>query len=110
MEEYIDSYKRLIYTQIEELDDSTKEGKDKFNDFIIELEACNYILMVCKDLEKLNSNKIIYKDKGKNVKLRYQLNVVKNFIRHMPYKNEHEIMFKKNANKVLQWLFFTIKE
>ena len=110
MEEYVTAYKQLIYVQIENLDESTKEGKDKFNDFMIELEACNYIILVSEDLEKLNSNKITYKDKGKNVKLRYQLNVVKNFIRHMPYKNEHEIMFRKNANKVLQWLFFTIKE
>ena len=60
MEEYVIAYKQLIYTQIENLDESTKEGKDKFNDFMIELEACNYIILVSEDLEKLNSNKIIY--------------------------------------------------
>ena len=56
MEEYVIAYKQLIYTQIENLDESTKEGKDKFNDFMIELEACNYIILVSEDLEKLNSN------------------------------------------------------
>ena len=110
MEEYVTAYKQLIYTQIENLDESTKEGKDKFNDFMIELEASNYIILVSEDLEKLNSNKIIYKDKGKNVKLRYQLNIIKNFIRHLPNKSEHEVVFKKNCQRVIQWLFFTIKE
>ena len=50
------------------------------------------------------------KDKGKNVKLRYQLNIIKNFIRHLPNKSEHEVVFKKNCQRVIQWLFFTIKE
>ena len=56
MEEYVIAYKQLIYTQIENLDESTKEGKDKFNDFMIELEACNYIILVSEDLEKLKDD------------------------------------------------------
>ena len=30
MEEYVTAYKQLIYTQIENLDESTKEGNFKF--------------------------------------------------------------------------------
>lgn len=108
MREYINTYKQLIYTQIEYLDDTTDEGKEKFDNFMIELEAANYILLISEKLAKLYS-KVIIKDKGKNAKLRFMLNELRIVVSGFPYKEIHEVKFKKGCNKVIDWLFFTIK-
>lgn len=109
MKEYINTYKQLIYTQIEYVDDTTEEGKEKFNNFMIELEAANYILLTSEKLAKLYS-KVVIKDKGKNAKLRFMLNELRAVVSGFPCKEIHEVKFKKGCNKVIDWLFFTIKE
>ena len=62
----------------------------------------SYISNNYKNLDRFLFNP---NDKDKHI-----MDIIKNFIRHLPNKSEHEVVFKKNCQRVIQWLFFTIKE
>ena len=101
VEDLINKYKQLIYTQIEHGNDETVKI------LLIELESCNYMLNFLEDyrnlLKPLHFN-------SKNEKAKFILNTIQAAVNNLPYKEDHEFLFKKACKKTLTWLFWTLKQ